>query len=213
MLACYASACKVGVLVRALIAILLSLLVAQCATRQERPSESAVVILGVAETSTNRDPAYSMLWRLLDAGGRFTDYDDTRALDARTNARGTIRVRGIPGEFAIVELTPGVYALDGVFAALRENGLSYFAQGVIEGPDRPAFEVRRGEAVYLGIWELDVDGAEAKARLWRLDAADLSAVVRATRRDLGEVRLRETQTRAVACRPHRINEMTQRRIC
>ena len=27
--------------------------------------------------------------------------------------------------------------------------------GVIAGPERPAFEVRPGEAVYLGIWQVE----------------------------------------------------------
>ncbi len=199
--------------------ILATLLVAQCASKPEdgrfRVGESArgYVILGVAESADEREPAYAMLWRLLDPAGHFTPYDDARAVEARTNSNDTLRLDGIPGEFAMGEVQPGVYALDSVFAVLREERLAYYAQGVVTGPERPTFEVRPGEAVYLGIWEMRVEGANAGARLWRLSEADLGRVTQAARTTIGAVRLRETQTRAVPCAPHRLNNMSQRQVC
>lgn len=204
---------------RALFAVLAALFLADCASgagggRSEAVAPNEVlVIIGVAETRSDRDPAYSMLWRRLDDNGQFTDYDDVRAIEARTNSRGSLRVRGIPGEFIIARVAPGAYALDSVFAVLIENRLEYYAQGPVEGPERPSFEVAPGEAVYLGIWEVGLDGAFAVARPWRLDAADLRAVLRAADLNVGEVRMRATRTRAVPCNPHRINAMTQRQIC
>jgi hypothetical protein len=208
-----------GVIVRGLFAFLSMLLLAQCATDEQRQpfyagrSANALVIIGVAESPHNRDPAYSMLWRRLDDAGAFTAFDDSNAFQAHTNAEDSVRVHGIPGEFTILEVPPGAYALDGVFATVRENRVTYFAQGVLAGPERPAFEVGPGEAVYLGIWEMDIDGAVAITHPWRLDAGDVRAVLRAAHRDVGEVRPREARMRAVACQPHRINDMTQRQIC
>jgi hypothetical protein len=101
-----------------------------------------------------------------------------------------------------------------VFAVIRENNVDYVANGVIAGPERPSFEVRPGEAVYLGIWEVDIEDNIAVARPWRLDTADLRALMREADEEVaGEVRVRETVTRAVACAPHRLSNLTQRQIC
>ncbi len=195
-----------------------ALLLAQCASSENRRfrvggSASAFVIIGVAETSDSRAPHYTMLWRLLDGEGAFTSYDNNRIIEPRTNADSSVRVRGVPGEFLLREVQPGAYALDSVFAVLREGQLDYIAQGVLTGPDRPTFEVRPGEAIYLGIWEMNLEGAEAVARLWRLDGGDLRAVMRASDAVAGDVRLRETHARAVPCAPHRVGNMSQRLVC
>lgn len=205
--------------VRFVFVILATLLVAQCASKPEdnrfRVGESArgYVIIGVAESADEREPAYAMLWRLLDPAGNFTSYDDSRAVEARTNANDTLRLDGVPGEFAMGEVQPGIYALDSVFAVLREERLAYYAQGVVVGPERPTFEVRPGEAVYLGIWEMRVEGANAATRLWRLSEADLGRVTQAARTTIGAVRVRETQIRSVPCAPHRLGNMSQRQVC
>jgi hypothetical protein len=204
--------------VRFLFVIVSALILAQCASSEDRrfrvgDSASAFVIIGVAETSDSRAPRYAMLWRLLDSAGAFTSYDDSRIIEARTNAGSSVRIRGVPGEFLLLQVQPGAYALDSVFAVLREGQLDYIAQGVIAGPERPAFAVRPGEAVYLGIWELDIDGAEAVSQLWRLDSGDLRAVVRASEEVVGDVRLRETHIRDVPCAPHRVSNMSQRLVC
>ncbi len=204
---------------RVMLVLLAAMALAQCASGQDRrfrvnQSSDALVIIGVAETASNRAPVYSMLWRRLGPTGAFTEYDDARALAVRTNSGDSIRVRGIPGEFEIVRLEPGTYALDSVFATLRENRLSYIAQGVVEGPERPAFDVRAGEAIYLGIWEMDIQGANAATQLWRLDASDLRAVSRAARnRIVGEAQVRETHIRSAPCSPQRMNNLSQRQIC
>ena len=202
---------------RLLLLILAAGLLVQCASGRGAPEidgDRALVIIGVAETSDHRDPHYALLWRLVGEGGRFSDYDDTRSFDARTHSDESVRVDGIPGEFEIFSVRPGVYALDGAFATLREQGVNYFAQGVIEHPQRPAFSVRRGEAVYLGIWQLDIDGANAVTRVWRFERADLDALRAAAPRSVpAETVMRETVPMAVACAPHRINQMTPRQIC
>jgi hypothetical protein len=154
-----------------------------------------------------------MLWRRLAADGTFSEYGGRRIIEAETNARGTVRVHGIPGEFRLVEVEPGVYALDSAFALIRDGPVNYIANGVIEGPERPAFEARPGEAVYLGIWQMDIEETHAVARPWRLSEADLVSVLRASNELVGNVRMRETHTRAVACAPQRLNNLTQRQIC
>jgi hypothetical protein len=203
--------------VRLLLVILAAGFLAQCASgldAREVDGDRALVIIGVAETADHRDPRYALLWRLVGEGARFTDYDDTRTFDAQTHSDDSVRVDGIPGEFEIFSVRPGIYALDGAFATLREQGVTYFAQGVIEHPQRPSFEARAGEAVYLGIWQLDIDGANAVTRVWRLDPADLEAArAAAPRRIPDQVALRETAPMAVACAPRRINQMTPRQIC
>ncbi len=203
---------------RFLFLILAAGLLVQCANGRGNQasgagSGDALVIVGIAETSDNRDPSYSLLWRKLTPDGAFADYDDARSIDVRTNSDSSIRVDGIPGEFDSFRVSPGVYALDSAFATLREGGANYIAQGVIERPQRPSFEVRAGEAVYLGIWEMDVDGANAVTRLWRLDQSDLDAVLRASRGVAGSVRLLQTESRSVPCAPRRMGPMSQRQVC
>lgn len=203
---------------RFLAVIFAALLLAQCASSEEQrftvdQSAKALVIIGVAKTADSRGPLYTMLWRRLNAEGGFGNFDGGRIIEPRTNADDSVRVRGIPGEFMIARVEPGIYALDSVFALLREENLDYIAQGVIAGPERPAFEVRAGEAVYLGIWELDIEGVVAVTRLWRLDAEDMRAAVRAADPVNGDVTLRQTSTRAIVCAPHRLNSMTTRQVC
>lgn len=203
---------------RRLFAILACLALAQCATSEDDRfavgrSENAFVIIGVAESSENREARYTMLWRQLDSSGAFTEHDGDTTFEAQTNDGGSIRVRGIPGEFALVEIEPGAYALDSVFAVISENRVNYFANGVVTGPERPSFEVRPGEAIYLGIWQMDIEEVTAVARPWRLDEADLRRVVRETDVLNGQVRIRQTQPRAVPCSPHRLNSRSRREVC
>lgn len=177
-------------------------------------SENALVIIGVAEAYDAREASYSMLWRRVDdESGRFTDHGGSRSFEAQTNSGDTVRVAGIPGEFTVVELEPGTYALDSIFAIIRERRLNYIAQGLVEGPPRPSFTVRAGDAIYLGIWEARIDGHEAAVRPWRLDARDLRAVQRAADATVGEIRAVEAGTVSVPCEPRRLNNITQRRIC
>lgn len=200
-------------------AVLGALLVAQCATSEEDrrfavgQSPRAFVVIGVAEAGANTSPRYAMLWRRLDSSGGFTRLDDDTAFEARTHESSSVRVRGIPGEFVMREIEPGVYALDSVFAIIRDRRVDYSANGVIVGPERPAFEVRPGEAVYLGIWQMDLEDVTAVARPWRLDEADGSAVLRQADAVNGAARLRQTSTRAVPCTPHRLHPRTQREVC
>lgn len=208
---------------RFVFALLGAVLLAQCASKPEErddgfrvgQSDRAFVIIGVAESSSNTSATYDMLWRRLDQNGNFTpEVDGGRtAFQAETNERGTIRIRGIPGEFMMREIAPGTYALDSVFATIRDERVNYIANGVVGGPDRPAFDVAPGEAIYLGIWETNIEDVTAVARPWRLNAADLRAVVDRQDRVAGEVRLRETYTRAVPCTPQRYNNRSQRQIC
>lgn len=202
---------------RLALAVLGALALAACATGGEfrvGRSEDALVIIGVAEAHDATESQYSVLWRKVDVeAGRFTDFDDARAFVAQTNADDTLRIDGIPGEFTIVRVQPGVYALDSVFGRIRDGRIDYIAQGLVSGPERPAFEVRAGEAVYLGIWQASIDNTSAVTRLWRLDPADLEKVVRESRATRGEVVLRETETRAVTCAMRWLNSYSQREIC
>lgn len=203
---------------RLLFAILSVALVASCVTPDDDRfyvgrAANALVIIGVAEGSDNTSARYTMLWRLLDAGGEFTELDNDRAFSPETNTRGSIRVRGIPGEFYVYEVDPGTYALDGVYGIIRDNRVNYAADGIIEGPDRPAFSVRPGEAVYLGIWEANIEEMRAIARPYRLEQSDLSSVLASEDLVVGEVRPRATETRSVPCAPRRISTITQRRVC
>lgn len=196
-----------------------ALLAAGCASSEDRrfhagEAADAFVIVGAAEAFEQRDPAYRMLWRRVGPDGRFMEYDGPNAFEVRTNDDHTVRVTGLPGEFTLERVEPGVYALDGVFATIRENQVTYFANGVVAGPDRPSFSVEPGEAVYVGIWQMDLEGlAEPVARPWRLDATDLRMVTRRSNAVIGPVHVRATETRAVPCEPHRINSLTQREIC
>jgi len=202
---------------RLLFVLLATLALAQCAHKdddrfQVGGSPRALVIIGVAEAYNNTDADYALLWRRVGQDGRFEDIDGRTAIEAETNARGTVRVRGIPGEFKIAEVDPGVYALDSAFAVIHGN-VNYIANGVLAGPSRPSFEVRAGEAVYLGIWQMDLDEVTAVARPWRLDPADAQAVMRAANAVNGEMRVRETSVREVPCAPRRRNNVTQRQVC
>lgn len=195
-----------------------ALAMAGCASNKDtrfRVGEDAhsFVVIGVAEAADEREPAYTMLWRRVGADGRFLDYGGRRVLEARTNSNETLRLENLPGEFVMAEVEPGTYALDSVFAVLREEGLNYFAQGLVLGPERPSFEVRPGEAAYLGIWEMDVGEIYASARLWRLDETDMRAVARAADATIGEMHLLETRESAVPCEPHQLNNMSQRQVC
>ena len=207
---------------RLVFALLGALMLAQCASAPEEDdrfrvgrSERAYVIIGVAESASNTSASYDMLWRRVGADGNFErEIDGGRtAFTAETNERGTIRIRGIPGEFVRREIDPGVYALDSVFAVIRADRVNYVANGVVRGPDRPAFDVAPGEAVYLGIWEMNIEDVAAVARPWRLSASDLRAVMDRQDDVAGEVRVRETYTRAVPCTPQRLNNRSQRQVC
>jgi len=204
---------------RFVLLILGALAVAQCATSEDDDrfrvgaSERAFVIIGVAETVANREARYTLLWRQLDGDGAFAEEGRRASFEAQTNERDTVRVRGIPGEFELLEVEPGVYALDSVFAVIRDDRVNYVADGVIEGPDRPAFEVRAGEAVYLGIWQVDIEDVRAVARPWRMEESDLRAVLGSSDEVVGQVRMRSTQTRSVDCDPRPLNARTRRQVC
>jgi hypothetical protein len=204
---------------RFLIATLATFALASCATSEDRrfrvgESENALVIIGVAEAAANTSARYSLLWRLLDADGAFTELDGDTAFEAETNNGDTVRVRGIPGEFFAFEIEPGVYALDSVFAVIRDDRINYIAQGLVTDPERPSVQLRAGEAAYLGIWQADLDeDSRAVARPWRLQQSDLRAVLGRREIVVGDVRMRETQERAVACTPRRMSHLSQRQIC
>ena len=116
-------------------------------------------------------------------------------------------------EFEFARLTPGVYGLDSVYALIPAGHVNYFAPGIIVGPDRPTFEVRAGEAIYLGIWQMSLNETTAVTQLWRLDPRDGDAATRRANQTIGAVVLRETGSRAVQCSPHRLNTISQRQIC
>ncbi|MBX9747011.1 MAG: hypothetical protein K2X34_08925, partial [Hyphomonadaceae bacterium] len=189
---------------RFLFAILAVVALASCVTPSDNrffvgQSDRAFVIIGLAESAENTSARYSLLWRLLDGEG-FADFDARYFIQPESNTRDSIRVRGVPGEFLVFEVRPGTYALDGVFALIRDQRVNYVADGLIEGPARPAFDVRAGEAIYLGIWQTNIEDSSAVTRLWRLDDADLRAVLSSGEElVVGPVHLRETYDRAVAC--------------
>jgi len=202
---------------RLIFAIWVAVALAGCVTPdddrfQVGQSDKALVIIGLAESAENTSARYSQLWRQLNGAG-FQEYDDRYLFQPETNTRGSIRVRGVPGEFFVFEVRPGIYALDGVFAIIPENRVNYVADGLVEGPARPSFEVRAGEAVYLGIWQTDIDDVRAVSRMWRLDDADLRAVLASEDLVVGPVSLRETPERDVPCAPRRVSNLSQRRIC
>lgn len=203
---------------RFLVLILSTLALVQCATPRDTrfqvgQSPKAFVIIGVAEAAENREARYTLLWRQTDDQGAFTPYDARTSFEARTDAQGTVRVRGIPGEFELLTVEPGTYALDSVFATIRAGQVDYVADGVIVGPQRPSFDVRPGEAIYLGIWQADLLEARAVTRLWRLDETDLRAVLHDSDKIVGQVRVRETQTRSVTCTPRQMNSRSRRQVC
>lgn len=203
---------------RLVFAILAAVALASCITPDDDRfhvgrSDKAFVIIGLAESAENTSARYSLLWRMIDGDG-FADFDERYFFQPETNTRESIRVRGVPGEFLVFEVRPGAYALDGVFAIIRDDGVNYVADGLIEGPTRPSFEVGAGEAVYLGIWQSNIEDVRAVAQLWRLDDADLRAALNSVDElVVGPVRLRETRERTVACAPQRVSRLSQRRIC
>lgn len=203
---------------RLLFTVLAALVLAQCAGREDNrfavgESPNGFVVMGIAKAADDREPRYELLWRLVGPDGVFIEYDDERAFQPETNSRSSVRINGIPGEFAMAEIPPGVYALDGAFAALREDGVTYFAQGVITTPGRPTFEVRPGEAVYLGIWETRIEGNNAVTSLWRMNNADMRAVERAANATRGPLTQAQIYPSDVACMPRRMSQLTQRQIC
>lgn len=202
---------------RLLFVVLAALTVAQCASSDDRrfrvgQSPHALVVIGVAEAANNTSPRYTMLWRRLDESGAFMRYDESTIIEPRTHMGGSVRIRGIPGEFVVAQVEPGVYALDSVFALIRDERVNYSATGVIAGPERASFEVRAGEAIYLGIWQVDLEDVTAVTRPWRLERADAEAVMHEVNA-LGPVTLRRVRTIAVPCAPHQLNTRSQREIC
>jgi len=174
---------------------------------------TATVIINIAEAMGDTSPRYSMLWRRLGDDGRFVEYDDESIIEVDTNSRRSFMVRGVPGEFLTVRVRPGTYALDSVYGVVREDGVDYVASGVVEGPGRPTFEVRDGETVYLGIWQIALADGRAVATLWRQDADDVRAFMEHGGGRLRNVALRAPTPREVACQPHPINWRTNRQIC
>lgn len=203
---------------RVIFALIACLVLAQCASRDERrfrvgEAATSYVIIGVAEADQNTSPSYTVLWRRLDANGAFMRYGARRIFEARSESGDGIQVRGIPGEFILSEIEPGTYALDSTFATIRDGRLIYTANGLVAGPERPSFEVRPGEAIYLGIWEANLQDSFATARPWRLQQSDLDAVLRETDSVAGPVRLVETQERSIPCHPYRPNQDSTRQVC
>lgn len=203
---------------RVVFVILASLVLAQCATPEDKrfrvgESPGAYVIMGIAEAASNTSPRYTVLWRRLDGSGQFMRYGERRIFEARSQSGDTVRVRGIPGEFVLSEIEPGEYALDSVFAVIRDGRVNYVANGVVAGPERPAFTVRPGEAIYIGIWETDLEEVVAVTRPWRSEQRDLDAVLNASGAVIGPVRMIEPHTRSVPCAPYRLNNVSQRQVC
>lgn len=203
---------------RVMFAILACLVAAQCASPDDKrfrvgEAPTAYVIMGVAEASENTSPSYTVLWRRLDANGQFMRYGPRRIFEARSESGDGVQIPGIPGEFILSEVEPGTYALDSVFALVRDGRVNYSANGVIHGPERPTFEVRPGEAVYLGIWEANLDDSFAVVRRWRSERSDLEAVIRAVDPVQGGIRIVDTPDRAVPCAPYRLNTVSQRQVC
>jgi hypothetical protein len=198
---------------RVVFAIVAVLALCQCASARDALTVRPIVIVGVAEAPDNVDPRYTMLWRKVDEErGRFADHGGRRMVEITTNGGGTLRVPGIPGEFIVARVDPGVFALDGIYATLHEGTVVYTAQGSIIGPERPGFEARRGEVIYLGIWQASLDGHLAVVRPWRLSEEDLHAVARAAEIE-GVVHLRSTRAYSVPCAPHRMHPSLAREIC
>ncbi len=203
---------------RGAVAILACVLVAQCALPGDRrfragDDERSYVIMGIAEAAENTSPRYTVLWRRLDADGNFMRYGRRRLFEARSKSGDNAQVPGIPGEFVFAEIAPGTYALDSAFALIEDGRVNYTANGLIRGPERPSFEVRPGEAVYLGIWQANLVDAAAVVQPWRLEQSDLDAVLREADPVIGPVHMVETQTRAVPCAPYRLNTVSTRQVC
>lgn len=198
-------------MVRIVLAIVAALALCQCASARE--PRRATVIVGVAEAPDQTGPRYTMLWRKVDPqSGQFEDHGGRRMVEFSTQSGSTVRVDGIPGEFKVAHVEPGLYALDGMFAMLDEGRITYTAQGSIIGPERPGFEARAGEVIYLGIWQASLDGHLAVVRPWRLDESDLRAVANAADIE-GRIQLRMPQAYDVPCAPHRMHPSLTREIC
>jgi len=209
-----AGACRQGWGVMRFVFVLMAVLaLSQCVSaREDRPGR-ATVIVGLAEAPDNVAPRYTMLWRRVDeANGAFEPHGGRRMVEFTTHSGGTVRVAGAPGEFKVAEVEPGRYALDGVFAVLSEGAVTYTAQGSIIGPERPSFEARAGEVIYLGLWQASLDGHLAVVRPWRIDQADARAVAQAAGIE-GAVAIRLTETAAVPCTPRRMHPSLTREIC
>ena len=202
---------------RRALAIVATLALAQCASggRDDAAPQAAAqgtVYLGIAKAASSTTPTYTMLWRRIDpATGAFMPPGDGAVFETRTDDGGSIRIRGIPGEFESRRLPPGQYGLDSVFALVPGDHVNYVAQGVVVGPDRPVFQVEAGETVFLGIWQVSLTPTSAVTRLWRLDQNDAHAV--ASRAHAPDLAIRETTARAVPCSPHRMSNLSQRQIC
>jgi len=199
--------------------VLAALVLAQCAGRDNDRfpigrAETGFVVVGIAKAPDARDPQYSMLWRLVGPDGVFLEYDDARAFQPQTNSDSSLRIDDLPGEFALVEVPAGTYALDGVFAVVRERGVVYFAQGIVTTPGRPTFDVAPGEAVYLGIWETRLDYNDAVTSLWRQNEADMRLIERAANATKGgPLRMARIYNSDIACTPRRMVNFRQRQIC
>jgi hypothetical protein len=204
---------------RTLFALLATLALAQCATPQDKrfqvgANPQAFVYIGVAEAQANTAPSYIMLWRRIDpTTGQFLPVAGDTTFEVHTNDGSSLRVPGTPGEFEWRKLQPGLYGLDSVFAVIPDGHVNYVAQGVIAGPERPTFQIAPGDAVYLGIWQMDLSATNAVTQLWRLDANDMRTVTHAANRTNGDVRLLETGVRAVPCAPHRLTSISERQVC
>lgn len=209
---------QAGRLMRLVFAMLACLALMQCAMPGGRrfhvgEDGDAFVIIGVAKSGANTSPSYRMLWRRLNEGGGFRTYGMGRFFEARTNTGDSVRVNGLPGEFVLAKIEPGTYALDSVYATIPEGRVVYVANGLVREAERPGFTVRPGEAVYLGIWEVNIDGGSAVARLWRLEEADMRAVLREAEPVAGEVHVRAMDVVSAPCAPYRISNVSQRQVC
>lgn len=203
---------------RVLAMILACWVLAQCATPGDRrfrvgASDDAYVIIGVAERDVNTVPRYKVLWRRLNADGRFRPFLVNRYFEAATNEGDSLRADGVPGEFTMTDIEPGTYALDSVYAVMPSGRVIYVANGVVLGPQRPSFTVRAGEAIYLGIWEVNIEDGAAVTRPWRLEEADLRALLARADRVNGDVEMRETEIVSVPCNPYRLSNVSQRQVC
>lgn len=203
---------------RVLLMLVACSVLAQCATPGDGrfragDSDDAYVIIGVAERDVNTLPRYKVLWRRLTEDGRFRPFVVNQYFEAATNEGDSVQAPGVPGEFTMTDIEPGTYALDSVFAVVPSGRVVYVANGVVLGPERPAFTVQAGEAVYLGIWEVNIEEGAAVVRPWRLDAADLRAVLEKADPVNGEVQLRETQIISAPCVLHLLSNTSQRQVC
>jgi hypothetical protein len=205
---------------RRVLAIAATLGLAQCATPGQDhrfhvgAEQQGMAFIGLAEATGATTPIYTMLWRRIDpATGLFAPLGHGNDFETRTDEGGSIRIEGTPGEFEYARMNPGTYGLDSVFALIPSGNVNYVAPGIIVGPDRPSFEIRAGEAIYLGIWQVNLNETTAVTQLWRLDPRDAEAVTHLANQTVGNVVLRETGSRSVGCSPHRLSSITARQVC